>query len=189
MRSARPSVSQEGPQAPSLPSTEASDVWTPGVEGPGTRAQAGGPALTPLASRSLSILSRARSPPGGTAGHRAEPELRLRRVSQPCAPYLLGPGVIFCLDLKFAVLRVAAAGLGRRTPPLPEPLLLIPLGHVSSGPRCGRRARAGNHAGPGTGKREGAEPVGTYQQRGGGKGGRLRAAPAAFPLLLLPPEA
>lgn len=46
MRSARPSVSQEGPQAPSLPNTEASGVRTPGVEGPGTRAQAGGPALT-----------------------------------------------------------------------------------------------------------------------------------------------
>lgn len=126
--------------------------------------------LDPPASRSLPILSRARSPAGGTAGHRAEPGLGFRRVSQPCAPYLLGPGVIFCLDLKLAVLRVAAAGLGRRTPALPEPLLLLPLGHGSSGPRCGRRARAGSHAGPGAGKWEGAEAVGTYQQRGGGTG-------------------
>lgn len=122
------------------------------------------------ASRSVPILSRARSPAGGTAVHRAEQGLGFRRVSKPCSPYLLGPGVIFCLDLKLAVLRVAAVGLGRRTPALPEPLLLLPLGHGSSGPRCGRRARAGSHAGPGARKREGAEPVGTYQQRRGGTG-------------------
>ena len=137
MRSAKPSVSQEGPAGPQLTQYKGFGSPDPGCGGSWHTCSGRRSCPDRPASRSVPILSRARSPAGGTAVHRAEQGLGFRRVSKPCSPYLLGPGVIFCLDLKLAVLRVAAVGLGRRTPALPEPLLLLPLGHGSSGPRCG----------------------------------------------------
>lgn len=101
--------------------------------------------------------------------------------------YLLGPGVIFRLDLKLAVLRVAAAGLGGRASALPQPLLFPPLGHGSAGPRSGRRARAGRHAGPGAGNRGGGGACGnvpTARLDGGSTasmGPRLRCLPFCSP--------
>lgn len=103
-----------------------------------------------------------------------------------CAPaplsYLLGPGVIFRLYLKLAVLRVAAAGLGGRASALPQPLLFPPLRHGSAGPRSGRRARAGSHAGPGAGNRGGGgacRDVPTAQPGGGGTASMLSACAAS----------
>lgn len=52
MRSARPSVSQK-PAGPELTQHRGFGSLDPRWEGPGTRAQAGGPALIPPASRSL----------------------------------------------------------------------------------------------------------------------------------------
>lgn len=71
---------------------------------------------------------------------------------------------------------------GTPHPGASEPLLLLPLGQEAR--TAGRLPGVLAAAGLGAGKWSGAEPIGTYQQRGGARG-RLHAAPAAFLLLLL----
>lgn len=160
MRSKKLRAGPEGPQAPA-----------PGAHEP----QAGGPDPTPGQTTSphlqpCPLLSWGNSSCEALHGASAWAPT----YKQALRSYLLGPGVILRLDLKLAVLRVAAAGLGGRSPALPEPLLFPPLGHGSSGPLCGRRAPAGSHAGPGAEKQEGAESAGMYQRRVWGGGGPLR---------------
>lgn len=83
MRSARPSVSQEGPQAPSLPNTEASSL-DPRCGGSRGRAQAGGPAFDPRPA-DLSPSSAVSAPSWGTAAAPRGAGVG-SDVSQPCAP-------------------------------------------------------------------------------------------------------
>lgn len=144
------------------------------MEGPGTRAPGRDPALIPRPGLISPHPQPCPLPSWGTAGTARSRGSGSDVYPSPALPTFWARASSSAW-ISNSPLRVAAAGLGRRTPALPEPLLL-PLGHGSSGPQGGHRARAGSHAGPAPGKWE-AEPIGTYQQRGGGTGGRLHTRP------------
>lgn len=98
------------------------------------------------------------------------------------APYRLRPGVIFRLNLKLAIFRVAVVGLGGRAPALSEPLLLLPLGHGSRRPRSGRRALAGRHEGASFGLRKWAASSGRTNRSAVGGSGRVYAGSVRAPV-------